>query len=183
MSPFRGSITSYTKVSRNSSFRFDTQTSIGSPPVSPGSGSGKTVSVFRSLMTNLKRSETEDEGSGANLDRVTSKNSRRSHHLDVIRNIRVYIRSGLSVTSSGMEQETVKFKLVEDLSLVTIPITTCLLVLLGIITRCFVVLYFIKTPLGYILFGAALFSVWEVTMKMIIKAFLTLLTMSGMVNT
>ena len=31
-----------------------------------------------------------------------------------------------------MEQETVKFKLVEDLSLVTIPITTCLLVLLGI---------------------------------------------------
>ena len=42
-------------------------------------------------------------------------------------------RSGLSVTSSGMEQETVKFKLVEDLSLVTIPITTCLLVLLGII--------------------------------------------------
>ena len=40
-------------------------------------------------------------------------------------------RSGLSVTSSGMEQETVKFKLVEDLSLVTIPITTCLLVLLG----------------------------------------------------
>ena len=133
MSPFRGSITSYTKVSRNSSFRFDTQTSIGSPPVSPGSGSGKTVSVFRSLMTNLKRSETEDEGSGANLDRVTSKNSRRSHHLDsdIIRNIRVCIRSGLSVTSSGMEQETVKFKLVEDLSLVTIPITTCLLVLLG----------------------------------------------------
>ena len=35
------------------------------------------------------------------------------------------------MTSSGMEQETVKFKLVEDLSLVTIPITTCLLVLLG----------------------------------------------------
>ena len=49
------------------------------------------------------------------------------------------------MTSSGMEQETVKFKLVEDLSLVTIPITTCLLVLLG-----------------YILFGAALFSAWEV---------------------
>ena len=62
---------------------------------------------------------------------------------DVIRNIRVYIRSGLSVTSSGMEQETVKFKLVEDLSLVTIPITTCLLVLLGI-TCCFVFLNFIN---------------------------------------
>ena len=77
--PFRGSITSYTKVSRNSSFRFDTQTSLGSPPVSPSSpGSGKTVSVFRSLMNNIKRSETEDEGSGGNLERVTSKHSRRS---------------------------------------------------------------------------------------------------------
>ena len=79
MFTFRGSITSYTKVSRNSSFRFDTQTSLGSPPVSPSSpGSGKTVSVFRSLMNNLKRSETEDEGSGGNLERVTSKHSRRS---------------------------------------------------------------------------------------------------------
>ena len=70
-------------MSRNSSFRFDTQTSIGSPPVSPGSpGSGKTVSVFRSLMNNLKRSEAEDQGSGGNLERVTSKHSRRSDHLD-----------------------------------------------------------------------------------------------------
>ena len=41
-----------------------------------------------------------------------------------------------------LEQDTVKFKLVEDLSLVTVPITTCLLVLLG-----------------YIMLGAALFSV------------------------
>merc|ERR1712130_603074 len=40
--------------------------------------------------------------------------------------------------------DTVKFKLVEDPNLVTIPITTCLLVLLG-----------------YIMFGAALFSAWE----------------------
>ena len=46
---------------------------------------------------------------------------------------------------SNME-EVVKFKLVEDLSLVTIPITTCLLVLIS-----------------YIVFGAALFSVWEVS--------------------
>ena len=75
VSTFRGSITSYTKVSRNSSFRFDTQTSIGTPPVSPGAG--KTVSVFRSLMTNLKRSEAEDEGTGGNLERITSKHSRR----------------------------------------------------------------------------------------------------------
>ena len=72
-------------------------------------------------------------------------------------------RSGLSVTSSGMEQETVKFKLVEDLSLVTIPITTCLLVLLGriyIFSSWF--LWSDVGLLGYILFGAALFSVWEV---------------------
>ena len=85
VSTFRGSITSYTKVSRNSSLRFDTQTSIGSPPVSPtvsSPGSGKTASVFRSLMNNLKRSETEDQGSGGNLERVTSKHSRRSDHLD-----------------------------------------------------------------------------------------------------
>ena len=82
VSTCRGSITSYTKVSRNSSFRFDTQTSLSSPPVSPSSpGSGKTVSVFRSLMNNLKRSETEDEGSGGNLERVTSKHSRRSGEL------------------------------------------------------------------------------------------------------
>ena len=54
-------------------------------------------------------------------------------------------RSGLSVTSSGMEQETVKFKLVEDLSLVTVPVTTCLIVLVT-----------------YIFCGAALFSAWEV---------------------
>ena len=47
------------------------------------------------------------------------------------------------MTSSGMEQETVKFKLVEDLSLVTIPITTCLLVLLGI-NYCFILLYFMR---------------------------------------
>ena len=46
--------------------------------------------------------------------------------------------------STVLEQDTVKFKLVEDLSLVTVPITTCLLVLLG-----------------YIMLGAALFSVWE----------------------
>ena len=46
--------------------------------------------------------------------------------------------------STVLEQDTVKFKLVEDLNLVTVPITTCLLVLLG-----------------YIMLGAALFSVWE----------------------
>ena len=166
VSTFRGSITSYTKVSRNSSFRFDTQTSISTPPVSPGSpGAGKTVSVFRSLMTNLKRSETEDEGSGGNLERIISKHSRRSHrhNSEVICNLSI-CRSGLSVTSSGMEQETVKFKLVEDLSLVTIPITTCLLVLLGI-NCCFIhisALYETTKHLGYILFGASLFSVWEV---------------------
>ena len=62
------------------------------------------------------------------LERITSKTSRKS---------------GMSV--SNME-EVVKFKLVEDLSLVTIPITSCLLVLVS-----------------YIILGAALFSAWEVS--------------------
>ena len=80
-------------------------------------------------MSNLKQKSEEDQmsSSGSVLERMTSKSSRKS---------------GLSF--SNME-DTVKFKLVEDLSLVTIPITTCLLVLLG-----------------YILVGAALFSAWEV---------------------
>ena len=80
-------------------------------------------------MSNLKHKSEEDQTSSTSsvLERMTSKSSRKS---------------GLSV--SNMD-DTVKFKLVEDLSLVTIPITTCLLVLLG-----------------YILLGAALFSAWEV---------------------
>ena len=74
-------------MSRNSSFRFDAQTSLGgpvSPPVSGSSGKGeKTGSVFRSLMSSLKqRSEAEDEagcnsGSESPLERLTSKHSRR----------------------------------------------------------------------------------------------------------
>ena len=69
-------------------------------------------------------------------------------------------KSGLSVTNM---EDVIKFKLVEDLSLVTIPITTCLLVLLGriyIFSSWF--LWSDVGLLGYILFGAALFSVWEV---------------------
>ena len=42
------------------------------------------------------------------------------------------------------EEEVVEFKLVEDLRLITIPITTCLLVLIS-----------------YIIFGAVLFAAWE----------------------
>jgi hypothetical protein len=44
------------------------------------------------------------------------------------------------------KEDVVEFKLVEDLRLVTIPVTTCLLVLLC-----------------YIVFGAVLFSAWEVS--------------------
>ena len=51
-------------------------------------------------------------------------------------------KSGMSV--SNME-DVIKFKLVEDLSLVTVPVTTCLIVLVT-----------------YIFCGAALFSAWEV---------------------
>ena len=43
------------------------------------------------------------------------------------------------------EEEVIKFKLVEDIRLVTIPITSCLCVLLS-----------------YLVFGAILFAHWEV---------------------
>ena len=52
-------------------------------------------------------------------------------------------KSGLSVTNM---EDVIKFKLVEDLSLVTVPVTTCLIVLVT-----------------YIFCGAALFSAWEVS--------------------
>ena len=51
--------------------------------------------------------------------------------------------SGKSVNSE--KEETVKFELVEDFNLITIPITTCLMVLIS-----------------YIICGAAIFSAWEV---------------------
>ena len=58
------------------------------------------------------------------------------------------LSSKLSKTSETVtypKDEVVKFKLVEDIRLVTIPITTCLLVLLS-----------------YIVFGSVLFASWEV---------------------
>ena len=55
----------------------------------------------------------------------------------------------MSKKSTAVQQdEGVKFKLVEDIRLVTIPITTCLFVLLS-----------------YIIFGAILFASWEVKNK------------------
>ena len=48
-------------------------------------------------------------------------------------------------STTAPKEEGVKFKLVEDIRLVTIPITTCLLVLLT-----------------YIIAGAILFAAWEV---------------------
>ena len=55
----------------------------------------------------------------------------------------------MSKKSTAVQQdEVVKFKLVEDIRLVTIPITTCLFVLLS-----------------YIIFGAILFASWEVKNK------------------
>ena len=57
------------------------------------------------------------------------------------------ISSKISKKSTATpKDEGVKFKLVEDIRLVTIPITTCLFVLLS-----------------YIIFGAVLFASWEVT--------------------
>jgi hypothetical protein len=51
-------------------------------------------------------------------------------------------------STAVQKDEGVKFKLVEDIRLVTIPITTCLFVLLS-----------------YIIFGAILFASWEVQNK------------------
>ena len=65
------------------------------------------TSIFRNLVNNLKKTDdTEDMSSntgspGSIVERMTSKSSRKS---------------GLSV--SQVDSETVKFKLVEDLSLV-----------------------------------------------------------------
>ena len=136
---FRGSISSYTKISRNSSFRHD---SGGSQTGQSGHRKEKS-SVFRNLVNNLKQ-KSVDEGStsGAGMERMTSKTSRYPTPNFVIVSWFDYRRSGLSV---GNIDDTVKFKLVEDLNLVTIPITTCVLVLIG-----------------YIMCGAALFSAWEV---------------------
>ena len=50
------------------------------------------------------------------------------------------------------EEEVIKFKLVEDIRLVTIPITSCLCVLLS-----------------YLAFGAILFAHWEVRISNFIK--------------
>ena len=58
-------------------------------------------------------------------------------------------KSGLSVTNM---EDVIKFKLVEDLSLVTVPVTTCLIVLVT-----------------YIFCGAALFSAWEVRKQILMN--------------
>ena len=58
-------------------------------------------------------------------------------------------KSGLSVTNM---EDVIKFKLVEDLTLVTVPVTTCLIVLVT-----------------YIFCGAALFSAWEVSQQTSLK--------------
>ena len=60
-------------------------------------------------------------------------------------------KSGLSVTNM---EDVIKFKLVEDLSLVTVPVTTCLIVLVT-----------------YIFCGAALFSAWEVSQSKLLFIF------------
>ena len=115
---YRGSISS-SRISRENSFRAVTN------------GAKKEKPNLLKNIANLHKSKQEEEISqrkeGSLLERITSKASRKS---------------GMSV--SNMD-DVVKFKLVEDLSLVTIPITICLLVLIS-----------------YIIFGAALFSTWEV---------------------
>ena len=65
--------------------------------------------VIKNLVRNIQQKTETEQSSPSFLERMTSKNSRKS---------------GLSV--SNME-DVIKFKLVEDLALVTIPVTTCLI--------------------------------------------------------
>jgi hypothetical protein len=126
---YRGSISSYSRVSRENSFRaVNNGAKIERPNVLKNIVNFHKTKQYEEATPGSKQTESTKETSF--LERMTSKSSRKS---------------GMSV--SNME-EVVKFKLVEDLSLITIPITTCLLVLIS-----------------YIIFGAALFSAWEVNMR------------------
>ena len=71
------------------------------------------------------KQEEEGGGPGKILRKITTKSAKKKEKEDVV-----------------------EFKLVEDLRLVTIPITSCLMVLIS-----------------YIVFGAVLFSTWEVREK------------------
>ena len=132
----RGSITSFHKISRTNSFRRDTL------PLTKLEGAGVEgkQSVLKTLVRNIQQKSEEEESPPSFLRRLTSKSSRKS---------------GLSV--SNME-DVIKFKLVEDLSLVTVPVTTCLIVLVS-----------------YILLGAALFSAWEVGSSFLTLTYTTFL--------
>ena len=68
------------------------------------------------------------------MDRLSAKISRTSGPPTVVKE----------------EEEVIKFKLVEDIRLVTVPITACLCVLLT-----------------YLVFGAILFAHWEVRIPLI----------------
>ena len=128
----RGSISSYSRVSRENSFRGVGTGSAGGAKERPNNILRNIVNLHRTMQDTEESSQTPRQAESPKrtsfLERITSKTSRKS---------------GMSV--SNME-EVVKFKLVEDLSLVTIPITSCLLVLVS-----------------YIILGAALFSAWEVS--------------------
>ena len=81
--------------------------------------------------TTKDNSQTPADGSGKKgiMDRLSAKISRTS-----------------GPPAVAKEEEVIKFKLVEDIRLVTIPITSCLCVLLC-----------------YLVFGAILFAHWEVS--------------------
>ena len=80
-------------------------------------------------LKNLRRVDEDDEGPKQRqylLERLVSKSSGKSETIE--------------------RDDLVKFELVEDYQLITIPITTCFMVLLS-----------------YIVWGAIIFSTWEVT--------------------
>ena len=122
----RGSTSSHSKLSHEDSFR-----SFGNVPKKVKSNTFKSILNSNKIVDDDSKPESspkEPLPKHSILERLTSKSSGKSENSE--------------------KEETVKFELVEDLRLITIPITTCLMVLIS-----------------YIVCGAAIFSAWEVGRK------------------
>ena len=114
-----------------------------------GRGRGSGASRLRNIVTfTKKREEEKGRGEGDHTPLPLCTDTGREHdERDSGGAAKLLKRLANKSASKKKEKEDlVEFKLVEDLRLITIPITTCLLVLFS-----------------YIIFGAVLFSAWEVT--------------------
>ena len=99
-------------------------------------------SVLKSIIqSNIKLDEKKEYQAGDQSYVANRTKESRKKQLVLAR-----LASKTSGTSELSEnEETIKFELIEDFHLITIPITTCLMVLIS-----------------YIICGAAVFSAWEV---------------------